>query len=189
MVLPLLIAAGLSAASSLAGGITANSAARARAKALQAAAVQARNEAGIAAQLGLEDSARTIGSAITMAASGTGGGGTGSATDVLKDLERQSIFQARSTVYRGETEARNREYDALVAKQEGKDALMKSVLEAGAAAASVMVGGAAGGAGKVGAKLAASGNLKSALTGFMGFSAAKGLASLATAKRGMTTVY
>jgi hypothetical protein len=108
---------------------------------------------------------------------------------VLKDLERQSIFQARSTVYRGETEARNREYDALVAKQEGKDALMKSVLEAGAAAASVMVGGAAGGAGKVGAKLAASGNLKSALTGFMGFSAAKGLASLATAKRGMTTVY
>lgn len=136
--LPLLpiAAAGLSAVGSLFGGASARAAAKARAKALEAAARQAKLEGGVAASQGLQEDERTIAAASTRAAAG-GAGLRGSAADVIDDLSRQSMYRARSTLYRATSEARNRLYEAQVARREGQDAFIQGIIGAGAS----MLGG------------------------------------------------
>lgn len=156
MVAPLLLAAaGIGAVKSLVGGITGNSAARARGRALDAAARQARAESGVAAQMGMEDDARMMARAETMAAAGGGGFG-GSTLNVLDDLARQSVFKARSTIYRAEREASNSEYEAKVSRRDGRNAMIGGVLSAAGSALTAflpapiatasLLGGAAGAA-------------------------------------------
>ena len=140
MVAPIaLAAAGLSAAGKIFGGITANSAARARARALEDGARQALNEAGVAAQLAIEDDERAMARAVTLAAAG-GRGAT--ASRVLADLERQSVFRARTAAYRGQAEARNKRYDAQVSRAEGRSALIGSFIDAGSSLLSTFAQGA-----------------------------------------------
>lgn len=140
MVLPLLAlaaaggpigiaAAALGAVGSIVGGIGQNNAAKARARALEMQAQQARNEAGVAAQMGLMDDDRLAGHAATLQAA-NGGGFSGSAMDVLNDLRQQSIFKAKTTVYRGESQARNDLYEAKVSRQSGTNALISSGVNA-----------------------------------------------------------
>lgn len=129
----LLASAGISAIGKVLGGVGGYSAGKAQATALRAGADQARAEAGIEAQLGLEDADRTEGRAATLAAA-SGGGLTGSALDVLDDLERQSQFRAKAAIYRGEMEARSREYEARVAKRQGAVSLVTGITGAGATA-------------------------------------------------------
>lgn len=159
MVAPLfLAAAGIGAVKSLVGGITGRSAARARGRALDAAARQARAEGGVAAQMGMEDDARLMARAETMAAAGGGGFG-GSTLNVLDDLARQSMFKARSTIYRAEREASNSEYEAKVSRKDGTNAMIGGVLGAASSAltafmpapiakASLLAGAAGSAAGK-----------------------------------------
>lgn len=128
---PLGIAAvGLGAAGQLFEGLTADAAAKARAKHLQMAAQQALDEAGSAVSQGLQEDDRTQGRAAVAAASGDGPA-SGSAMAVLGDLQQQSLMKAKSTIYRGQTEARSDLYDAQVAKTEGQDALVGSAISAG----------------------------------------------------------
>lgn len=146
MPLPLmLIAAGLGAAGKIAGGITARSAAKARARALEDQSRQALAESGIAAMVGMEDDERAIAAATTRAAAGGGTGG--STTRVLADLERQSAQRARGTIYRGQMESRNADYEAKVSLEEGRQALIGSVISAGAQVAGALAGMPGGGAG------------------------------------------
>ncbi len=60
----------------------------------------------------------------------SGGGFGGSFASVLEDLQRTAMFNTRSAIFAGEVEAKNRLYEAKVAKQEGKFALLSSVLQA-----------------------------------------------------------
>lgn len=123
-------AAGLSAVGSLFEGITANSAAKARARQLEMQAQQARQEGGVAAQMGIADDQRMQAHAATLAAA-NGGGFEGSAMNVLNDLQQQSLFKAKSTVYRAQSQANNADYEASVARQEGKNALISGAIKAG----------------------------------------------------------
>lgn len=118
---PLSIAAvGLSFIGKLFAGETANNSAKTRARALAQGAAQDRLESGLDAMVGLEDDERTIASATVAAAAN--GGGLSNARGVLDDLQRQSIFRARSAIYRGETQARAREREAAVTLQDGENA-------------------------------------------------------------------
>lgn len=150
MVAPLVIAAaGLSAVGKILGGASARSSARARAKANEMQARQALLESGVAAQVGVEADEREIARAATLAAAG-GGGFEGSAMRVLDDLSRQSVFRARSSIYRGQAEAQARRYDAKVAKREGDNALFSSIVGAGSSLLSSFASsrlGAGGGGG------------------------------------------
>lgn len=136
MVAPLVIgamvgAAGLSAVGKILGGIGANKAAKARAKALELGAQMDLDEAGIAAQLGLEEDERVAGALATHAAAGGGGGLGGSALSVLNDFGRQSLMKARNTTYSGMTAAWARRNDAAVARAEGKNAKTAGFIGAG----------------------------------------------------------
>lgn len=136
MVAPLIAAAvigsaGLSAVGKILGGIGAKSSAKARARALELGAQMDLNEAGIAAQLGLEEDARVAASLAVNAAAGGGGGLGGSSLRVLNDFGRQSLQKAQSTVYGGQTSAWARRNDASVARAEGANALTTSFFGAG----------------------------------------------------------
>jgi len=143
MVLPLVAAAvasaGLSAVGKILGGIGAKKAAKARAKALEINAGMDLAEAGVAAQLGLEQDERVAASLATQAAAGGGGGLGGSALAVLNDLGRQSLQKARNTVYGGQTAAWSRRNDAQVARAEGRNAMTGAII----GAAGSLIGGAA----------------------------------------------
>lgn len=137
MVLPLIIgaaiagSAGLAAIGKILGGVGAKTAANQRAANLRAGAQMDLDEAGVAAQLGLEADERQAGALATEAAAGGGGGLRGSALAVLGDLGRQSLQKARNTVYGGETSAWSRRNDAVVAKAEGANALTTGIIGAG----------------------------------------------------------
>lgn len=64
----------------------------------------ARSEGAAEAALLEEDAARTRGRAATLAAA-SGGGLTGSAMDVLDDLQRQGRYRVRSALWSAETDA------------------------------------------------------------------------------------
>lgn len=124
-------AAGLSAIGKLFGGSKASKAAKDRALALEEGARQRLRESGMEASLGLEDDDRLEGTAAVRAAAGGGGGLRGSAMDVLADLERQSLFKAKSTIYRGLSEARNMITEAKAERKDGKNAKISSYFSAG----------------------------------------------------------
>lgn len=130
MALPLL-AAGVSAVGSIFGGIGRSRAAKARARQLQNAARNARQEAGVRASLALEDSDRVGARAAVAAAAGGGGGLQGSALDVIDDLARQGVYRARQTVRDGLAESTSLLNDATTAKRQGSLDLFSSVIDAG----------------------------------------------------------
>lgn len=128
--LPLVIAsAGMSALSSIFGGVTARNAAKARASALEQGARQALQEGGVAAQMGYAADERAIAHATTLAAAGGGGFG-GSNLNVLDDLARQQTFRARSTIYSAQREAYNLQTEARSARTEGQNAYLGGLISA-----------------------------------------------------------
>ena len=135
MVAPLAVAAvasaGLSALGKILGGASAKSAAKRRAQQLEYSAGMDLAEAGVAAQLGLEDDERVAGQLAVAAAAGGGGGLGGSALRVLDDLGRQSLRKARNTTYQGQTAAWSRRNDAAQARAEGRNAFTQGIIGAG----------------------------------------------------------
>lgn len=119
----------LSAVGNIVAGFGAFQSSRARARALRAAADQARAEGTLAAQMATDEAERT-GATAAVRGAAMGGGFGGSFSDVMEDLERTGVFNARSAIYAGAMEARNREYEAKVSKMEGNYALASSALQA-----------------------------------------------------------
>ncbi|MBI1684463.1 hypothetical protein [Caulobacter hibisci] len=136
---PMMIQAGISAIGNMLGGIGKFQASRGRARALKAAGQQARREAGVEAQIALEQGDRAAASAAVDAAAG-GGGLTGSAIGALDDLTGSAMFNARSALYRGVAEGRNHDFDAKVTKKQGQLELVTSWLQASGAAGSALSG-------------------------------------------------
>lgn len=132
---PITIAAALASAGKLFEGITAFIGGNDKKRLMQQAADQARQEGSVRANISLADSERAAARAATMAAGG-GGGVVGSAIDVLDDLGRQAMFNARSAIYAGESEAQQRLYEGRVAKAEG----MKTLITSGVRATSSFLG-------------------------------------------------
>lgn len=129
MVAPAVLAAGVSAVGSFMGGLAKRGASRARARAMQAAARNARREAGVTASLQLEESDRVGARAATQAAM-NGGGLQGSALDVIDDLARQGMYRARQTVRDGVSQSVQLMNDAQTAKRQGDLELFSSMVEA-----------------------------------------------------------
>lgn len=125
------LTAGLSAVGSLIGGFGRFQQGRARARALKLAARQTRQEAAIAAQIGLEEADRIGARALTLAAASGGGGLQGSARDVLADLSRQGMYRARQTIRDGNAAAIGLENDARVARAQAGLDLFTGVFDAG----------------------------------------------------------
>lgn len=119
----------ISAVGNIVAGFGAFQSSRARASALRGAARQARRDASMEAQLATDEGERAAASAAVMGAA-SGGGFEGSFDTVLQNLEQTARFNSRSAIWAGNVEAANREYEAAVAKQEGKFALLSSVLQA-----------------------------------------------------------
>ena len=149
---PFTIAAGISAAGKLFSGLSGLFGGNSKAKQEEYAAQQARDEAGVAPSQALAQGDAVASRAATQAAA-NGGGLVGSSIGVIQDLSQKAMFNARSAVYRGETEARAHLYQAKVAKAEGLQSLIGGVL--GAAAS---VAGGVGQAQQAGAQL---GDMKS----------------------------
>lgn len=118
------------AVGSLIGGLNAQAAAKERGRQLRQAADQTGMEAGVNAMSFMEDAARQ--EAAAFVSSAAAGGFTGSAVDVLNDFSGKTLFNARSIIYRGQTEARNLRQGANVARVEGQNAMVQSVFQAGA---------------------------------------------------------
>lgn len=126
-----LLAAGLSAVGSIFGGIGRYRAGRAKAKALDYAARNARQEAGVRASIQLEDSDRVGARAATLAAASGGGGLQGSALAVIDDLARQGLYRARQTVRDGIAESISLKQEAQTARRQASLDLTAGFLEAG----------------------------------------------------------
>lgn len=122
---------GLAAIGELISGFGSYYASKAQAKALRAGAEMAKQEAGVASNIALEEGDRVQARAATQAAA-SGGGLTGSAMGVLEDLGRQSMYRARQAVYEGVTEANRLTFQARVAKKQGQIALVTSMFKAAA---------------------------------------------------------
>lgn len=125
-----MLSGGLGAIGSLLGGIGALTAGTAQQKAYNAAARQARQEAGVNSSIALDQGTRAAARG-AVAAAANGGGFEGSAISVLSDLSMQSMQGARAAVYRGETEARRDEYMGKVARAQGNLGLVKGLLGMG----------------------------------------------------------
>jgi hypothetical protein len=121
---------GMAAVGGLLKGITGFAAGNAKKRQAEIAAAQSRSEAGVKAQVELENADETGAVAATRAAA-NGGGLDGSSADVLADLERKGMFNARSVLWQGETEAENALFKGRLAKKQGTLALISGTLDAG----------------------------------------------------------
>lgn len=130
---PMTMAAAASAAAKAIEGIGSFLSSRTQSDALEAAAKQALAEAGIGAQLELEQTDRATARGATLAAA-SGGGLTGSALAVIDDVARQGVFNARSAIYEGVAEADRMKYEAKVARRQGEFALVASLVSGGSTA-------------------------------------------------------
>lgn len=126
-----LLAAGVGAIGALMGGIGGRQNGRARAKALDYAARNARREAGINASIQLEDSDRIGARAATMAAASGGGGLQGSALAVIDDLARQGLYRARQAVRDGVAESIALKSEATTARRQASLDLTTGFIRAG----------------------------------------------------------
>jgi hypothetical protein len=122
--------AGLKIFGSIFGGSSAKKAANARAKLLEDAAAQDLNESGVNAQIAVEEGDRLQARAATLAAA-SGGGTAGGVLDVLQDLQRQSLFEAKAAIYSGMTASRAKHLQANAERKAGKDAFVSSLVNAG----------------------------------------------------------
>lgn len=127
----MMAAAAASAASSMIGGVNAYQMAGYNAKVMRSQADQARQDAGVEAQLALEKGARDTGAGIVAAAK-SGGGFDGSAMSVLQDLGRQSMYEARRISTEGVGQSDGLYAQARATKQQGAVQLFTSTLDAGA---------------------------------------------------------
>lgn len=127
----MLAAAVAGAAGTAAEGVNAFQDSRYRASVLNNQAEAARRDAGIEAQLVLEESSRNLATATTIAAKG-GGGIEGNALNVLRDLSRQSLYEVQRISVEGDNASRAAKADAKQAKRAGNFALGGSLIKAGA---------------------------------------------------------
>jgi hypothetical protein len=127
----MLAAAVAGAAGTAAEGVNAFSSSRYQASVLANQAEAARHDAGIQAQLVLEDSGRDLATATTIAAKG-GGGIEGNALNVLRDLSRQSLYEVQRISVEGDNASRAAMEEAKQAKRQGNFALGSSLVKAGA---------------------------------------------------------
>ena len=125
---PMMVMAGVSAIGNILGGIGAWKSSRAQSKAMEAAGRQARAEAGVNAQLALEQGDRAAAAAAVQAAQG--GGLTGSALGSIDDLASSAMFNARAALYAGTVEGRNKDYEAKVARRQGELTLVTKWFQA-----------------------------------------------------------
>jgi hypothetical protein len=126
---PFTIAAGISSVGSLFKGVTSFLSGNAQASAERAAAKQSRAEAGVKSSQALAQGDAVAATAATQAAA-NGGGLDGSAMNIISSLGQQSMFNARSAIYRGETEARSDLYNANVDKAQGLQGLIGGTIGA-----------------------------------------------------------
>ncbi len=126
---PLTISAGISALGGLFKGVTSLFGGNAEAKAQEAAADQAKREAGVASSVALQKGDAALAQAAIHGAA-AGGGFAGSTLGVLRSLGQQSYFNARSAVYRGMQEAQSDLYQAKVSKAQGLSSLVGSAFGA-----------------------------------------------------------
>lgn len=133
---PMTIMAGVSAIGSILGGIGAWKSSRGQSKALEAAGRQARAEAGVNAQLELEQGDRAAAAAAVQAAQG--GGLAGSALGSIDDLASSAMFNARAAIYAGTVEGRNKDYEAKVLRRQGELTLLTKFMQAGGEVATAM---------------------------------------------------
>lgn len=127
----MMAAAVASAGGQVLEGVDAFQRSRYEAAVLENQAEAARRDAGVEIQLNLEEGAREIGRGITIAAK-SGGGGEGSAFDVLADFSRQNIYEVQRLAVAGDNASRAAMADAKQAKRAGNFALAGSVIKAGA---------------------------------------------------------
>jgi hypothetical protein len=135
---PFTLAAGLSAIGSVFKGITGLIAGKREAQADKNAALQAEMEGGVNAQEALQSGNATAARAATQVAA-NGGGFVGSSLDVVKNLSEQAMFQARGQAYRARTVAQNDIYKAGVAKAQGLNQFVGSLINAGSSVAGGMM--------------------------------------------------
>lgn len=131
---PISIAAtALASLGKIAGGVMDWFGGNAKQKAEDAAGQQALGEAGVASDIAIQqgDAAMAQGAA---AASGSGGGVTGSALDAIKGIGVSAMFNARSMAYRGETENQARVYSGKVDAAQGLTGLISGIGSAGGTA-------------------------------------------------------
>lgn len=121
---------GLSVLGHLFGASTAKKQARAKANQLMEAAQQSKAEAGAAAQVQLEQGDRLAARGATLAAA-SGGGTGGSALGVLDDVTRQSIYNARVSLYKGSTQAHTYNLEAKQALDAGRAQQIGELIGAG----------------------------------------------------------
>jgi hypothetical protein len=130
------LAGGLSALGSLFSGITTWVSDGRKATALDHAALQSSEEAGVNAQEQLQQGDATAAEGAVRAAA-NGGGMTGSSMGVIANLSNEAMFNARTQIYRGNVERQNDLYEAGTERAAGTDAL----IGAGIGAGSSLVGG------------------------------------------------
>lgn len=135
---PQMAAAAADKISKVYAGFATWQASRARASNLRAGAKAARADASLDAQIRADEAERTAARAAVIGAA-TGGGFDGSFASSLEQLERNGRFNVRSAIWAGETEARDLEYQAKVAKYDGKMALVSSLIGAGTSLAGDMM--------------------------------------------------
>ncbi|WP_174301164.1 hypothetical protein [Caulobacter sp. S45] len=126
---PMELAGGLSAVGSLFSGATGFFDGQ---RALQVAKQNYRmelNQSGVAAQEAIGQGDRVEAKAATEAAA-NGGGLVGSSMGVIQDLSNQSMFNARSVIYRGQTQAAADLYQGEVAKVQGERAAITGAVNA-----------------------------------------------------------
>lgn len=126
----MLVSKGVGALGDLLAGVGGNTQAKQKARALEAGSRQSLAEAGVAAQLALEEGDLAQGRAAVLAAA-SGGGITGSAVDVLNQLSRKATFNARSAVYRGEMESNNLLAEAEASRAQGRVELITGLAKVG----------------------------------------------------------
>lgn len=127
----MLAAAVAGAAGSMVEGANAFSSSRYQASVLRNQAEAARADAGMQAQLTMEESGRDLATAQTIAAK-DGGGMVGNAMNVLRDLSRQSLYEVQRISVEGDNASRAAMAEAKQAKRQGNMALFAKTLQAGA---------------------------------------------------------
>jgi hypothetical protein len=145
-------AGGLGALGGLMQGISASIADGRKATALDRAALQSSEEAGVNAGLQLQRGDATAAQGAVRAAA-NGGGLTGSSMGVIANLSNQAMFNARAQIYRGNVERQNDLFEAATERAQGLSSLVGGVVSG----ATSLLGGfaQAAGAGAQAAALAA----------------------------------
>jgi hypothetical protein len=116
-------AGGLGAVGGLLKGIGDSIAAGRKATALDHAALQSSEEAGVNAQTALMQGDATAATGAVRAAA-NGGGLVGSSMGVIANLSDQAMFNARAQIYRGNVERQNDLYEAAVTRAQGWSSLV-----------------------------------------------------------------